>query len=245
MLYVTYFWILCLCLDLAHFKGYGLAGASYSTVLIEVVGTVYLGLRVVQRCFLFDREFLQGMRPEVEAVSSILSQAVPAMLDLLTVQLGAFVVLYFVGWYGQEAVAAFGISIRIEQIALLPLIGIGYGVLTLTGQNFGAGNYTRIKETIICSFKLSLTIMLPIVSLVLIFRRELASIFTDLQYRNNNVFRLLIVVIDCSFCLYGSVYYSFSFSRYSNAKNGASYRIISADGVAYRCISYISYELWI
>ena len=44
--------------------------------------------------------------------------------------------------------AAYGICLRIEQIALLPTIGLSIAALSIIGQNNGAGKLDRVKETI-------------------------------------------------------------------------------------------------
>lgn len=42
--------------------------------------------------------------------------------------------------------AGFGAAVRIEQIALLPALGLSTATLTISGQNFGAGLFERIEE---------------------------------------------------------------------------------------------------
>ena len=42
----------------------------------------------------------------------------------MSIALGFFVITYFLKFYGEAAVAAFGVGTRIEQIALLPAIGL-------------------------------------------------------------------------------------------------------------------------
>ena len=43
-----------------------------------------------------------------------------------------------------QAVAAFVICIRFEQILLMPILSIGTAVITMVGQNFGAGCHDRV-----------------------------------------------------------------------------------------------------
>ncbi len=77
-----------------------------------------------------------------------MGQGIPASLNMMTVALGIFVITYFLSHFGQEAVAAYGVATRIEQLVLLPTIGLNTAVLTLAAQNGGAGLYGRVRQTV-------------------------------------------------------------------------------------------------
>ena len=75
-------------------------------------------------------------------------QGVPASLNMMTVALGIFIITKFLSAFGESTVAAYGAATRIEQIVLLPTIGLNVAALTLAAQNGGAGLFGRVlKET--------------------------------------------------------------------------------------------------
>jgi len=49
---------------------------------------------------------------------------------------------------GTKAVAALGVATRIEGLATMIFYAMGAGVSIFSGQNFGAGNYGRIRDMI-------------------------------------------------------------------------------------------------
>jgi len=61
---------------------------------------------------------------------------------------GMYIITYFVAPFGKEAVAAFGIGMRIEQIFLMPVIGLNIAILAIVSQNNGAKSYERISPTV-------------------------------------------------------------------------------------------------
>ena len=61
-------------------------------------------------------------------------------------EFGIFNILYFIGQFGDLATAGYGAALRVEQVFLLPVIGLNTAVLSIGGQNFGAKNYNRIRE---------------------------------------------------------------------------------------------------
>jgi Na+-driven multidrug efflux pump len=62
------------------------------------------------------------------------------------IMFGVFNIFYFVGQFGELSTAGYGTAVRIEQVLLLPVIGLNTAVLTIAGQNYGAKFFNRIKE---------------------------------------------------------------------------------------------------
>ena len=68
------------------------------------------------------------------------------MFSMLFIGVGIFNILYFIGKFGDLATAGYGAALRVEQVFLLPVIGLNTAVLSIGGQNFGAKAYNRIRE---------------------------------------------------------------------------------------------------
>jgi Na+-driven multidrug efflux pump len=88
----------------------------------------------------------RDLRPRADLYRDIARQGFPAAINLATIGLGIFVIQYFVAQFGKEGVAAYGIGMRVEQMALLPTIGLNVAVLSLVAQNHGAGRFDRVLE---------------------------------------------------------------------------------------------------
>jgi len=130
----------------------GVAGIGLATVIVQICGCVLLwrGLRAHE---LFRDLPSALFRPQPALLLRITSQAVPAALNMLTIALGIFVISWFVKHFGKEAMAASGIATRIEQFVLMPAIGLNTAVLSLVGQNNGAGLHHRVRETWLANIK--------------------------------------------------------------------------------------------
>jgi Na+-driven multidrug efflux pump len=76
----------------------------------------------------------------------LFSQALPIMFSMLFIGVGIFNILYFIGQFGDLATAGYGAALRVEQVFLLPVIGLNTAVLSIGGQNFGAKKFNRIRE---------------------------------------------------------------------------------------------------
>ena len=164
------------------FGGYGLpamgfAGIAWATVLIQAIGSIYLTIRVVQ-AGIIGKDWLLRLKPTYAHYKAIAHQGFPASLNMMTIAIGIFVITYFVGWFGEHAVAAYGIATRVEQIALLPMIGLNVAALAIAGQNNGAKKYDRIRETWKTSLKYGIGVIAIGYTLVFIFASRLMGIFT-------------------------------------------------------------------
>ena len=124
-----------------------IVGIAAATVLIQVLGCLYLGTKV-SKAKLIAGKTLRDIFPKPDFFKEIARQGLPASVNMLTIGVGIFVITYFVSEFGKQAVAAYGVAMRIEQIALLPTIGLNIATLTIVAQNNGARLPDRVKETL-------------------------------------------------------------------------------------------------
>ena len=91
----------------------------------------------------FDQVTIKDFLPQIKLQLAIAKQAFPASIIMLCEAAGFFIITFFVSFFpttdtSNVSIAAYGIAIRIEQIILLPAIGLNFACLSLTGQNYGA-----------------------------------------------------------------------------------------------------------
>ena len=156
----------------------GIAGIAWATVVIQGTGTVIL-LTTIARRKLLVIEAWTDLLPDLKVYREIAQQAVPASFNIMQVAISFFVITYFLKTFGKENVAAFGVTTRIEQIGLLPTLGLSAAIMAMVGQNNGAKLYDRIRST------MRLTIIAGQVAngttsiIMFFFARQLMGIFTD------------------------------------------------------------------
>lgn len=155
----------------------GFRGIALATVCTETLGFVYIATRLSANGYLSRSDFV-FFKPRLKVFWEISTQSVPAIANMLTVAGGIFVIMYFVGAFGQEAVAGYGIGVRIEQMVLLPAIGLNVAALAIVGQNNGAGRIDRIRETFLKTNFYGLLISVAGGVLVYFFAADLCGLFT-------------------------------------------------------------------
>ena len=123
--------------------------------------------------------YIQCFIPKYALMRDLLSQAVPIMFSMLFIGVGIFNILYFIGQFGELATAGYGAALRVEQVFLLPVIGLNTAVLSIGGQNFGAKEFYRIKELYYKALLFGCSFM-AIAGIILFFGAEFfVSQFTD------------------------------------------------------------------
>jgi Na+-driven multidrug efflux pump len=156
----------------------GLAGIALATVFVHVLGVVYLFSQIVKTGSMPSLR-LADLRPRWLFFRELFRQGFPSAMNMMTVSLGIFIITWFAGRFGEQAVAAYGIGTRIVQIALLPVMGLNIATLALTAQNFGAERFDRIRETLRVSLCYGVILALAGTGGALLYSRELMGFFTE------------------------------------------------------------------
>ena len=123
----------------------GMKGIAISTIISQGLGTLY----IIYKATLTDLSeylFIKCFKPKINILLDLLKQGVPASIGMMMISVGVFIILFFIGQYGDLALAGYGTAIRYEQLYLLPVLGLNTAVLSMVGQNFGAKKIFRIGE---------------------------------------------------------------------------------------------------
>lgn len=156
----------------------GTAGVAWATVVLQGCSAVYLGYKA-RRTGLLVTDSGRNLIPRPKIYAEIAHQGFPAALNSMTIALGFFVIFRFVSKFGAEASAAYGIATRIDQIVLLPTIGLNVASLTITAQNYGAHKLDRIHEAFNKNLRYGATLLLPLCVPIFLFAEPLMAFFTD------------------------------------------------------------------
>lgn len=158
----------------------GVAGLALATVVCQV-GTCLYMMWHIRSADDWQKMSKSDLKPDWQVLRQIAAQAMPASFNMMTVGVGIFVIQYYIARFSNEAVSAYGVATRIEQFLLLPTMGLNYAVLSLVGQNNGAGRLDRVKETWHTTLKYGITMTVIGGVLLWFFKTPLMSIFTKDQ----------------------------------------------------------------
>ena len=156
----------------------GIKGIALSTIVSQALGMIYIIYKAT-KTDLSAYLYINCFKPKIKILIDLLKQGIPASVGMMMISVGVFIILFFIGQYGDLALAGYGTAIRYEQIYLLPVLGLNTAVLSMVGQNFGAKNITRVNEIYNKALIFGCSFMF-ISGFVIYFTAEAAvSLFTD------------------------------------------------------------------
>jgi len=161
---------------LGPFPALGFNGIALSTICCQYGVMIFILIRVYQS------DALQGPRqhvPDLAVMRDITSQALPASFAMIVMMVAGFVIQYFLKGFGGEAVAAYGVALRIEQLLLLPAFGLTGALLPIAAQNYGAKKFDRVREASFFCFKFGAGLMLGAACLLWVASGPAMRVFTD------------------------------------------------------------------
>ena len=122
----------------------GISGIAYATVIVQG-GTVLYLLYVLTHESLARGFRPQQLIPNYTYLLTLMANAFSPTSRMLSINVGFFTITALLGYFSNDAVAGYGIALRIEQLFLLPTIGIELAMLAYASQNFGAEQFARIS----------------------------------------------------------------------------------------------------
>lgn len=217
--------------------GMGIKGAAVATVISQIVSFVFL-LRYYYSKKSYIKLGIKFFKPTFNMFFEILKIGIP----IFVTQVLASFALGFMNLgakpYGDAAVAAMGIVFRVMSIGFYIVFGIGQGFQPVAGYNYGAKNFTRLKEAVKLSIKWSIISGIVISILFIVFAEGCMLIFT----RDREVINIGIKAFRAAsllFPLFGYVNtYAVLYQALGKAL-GAFILSISRQGIFYIPLMYI------
>lgn len=157
----------------------GISGAAWATVISATLSCIIMSYWMWGKKDLFLDMSLKNFNYQSSIIIDTLQVAIPSTLEtiifsILAITINSMLVILD----GTTAVAVYTASMRIVQLAMIPLIGIGTAVLTVAGVSYGASNGNNLKIAHSYSIKLGFAISIIIGIVMYIFSSYLAAIFS-------------------------------------------------------------------
>jgi putative MATE family efflux protein len=154
--------------------GLGVTGLALATVVIKLATAFYL-LRVLAKRLNIN------IKPAFDWPRwlALLKQVLPASFNMLTIILGGFITVALIGQFGSNHVAGYTVGLRLEQVLLLPALGLNSAVMAIAGQNMGAGKSSRVAETYQKSLVIGLAMALVSIPIMYFLSPLMMGLFTN------------------------------------------------------------------
>lgn len=185
----------------------GVRGAAIATLIARVITSLMYLIY-----FVGDKNLIEIKLPNFKPTVAIYKEILKIGISLLILQILQTIsiskISYAASFYGEEAIAAMGIVLRIVTLGTNVVFGYMKGLQPLAGFNYGAKNYERVREAIKASIKWTNVFCVAWTVIVYIFAPSILSIFgTD-----ENVLNIAVPALRAAVIMFITFGFQFTYS---------------------------------
>ena len=154
----------------------GVNGAAIATLISQVV-TLFIYIIYFKSEKSYIKLKISNFKPTINAYKEILKVGISMFLLQIFSSISMSKISSSASLYGEDAIAAMGIVLRIVTLGTNVVFGYMKGLQPLAGFNYGAKNYKRLNKAIRCCIKYINLFCLVWTILLYIFAPNILSIF--------------------------------------------------------------------
>ena len=156
----------------------GIAGVAWATIIAQAFSGGACLVRLVRMKDLIDVN-RQTLTPDRNLTRQLGRLGFPAGITQALFSMSAIVVQGLTNSLGTAVIAANVAVMRVDGFAMMPNFTFGIAATTYVGQNIGAGNMDRVRSGMRDLMKLALISAGILVACILLFGRNLLTLFTE------------------------------------------------------------------
>ena len=160
--------------------GMGIAGAALATIISQFLSGALCLARLVRMKNVIDLN-KTTLRPDKDLVVRLTRLGMPAGMTQAIFSASAMIVQGLTNSMGTAMIAANVAVMRVDGFAMMPNFTWGTASTTYVGQNIGAGRRDRLGPGVRAMLRLALGTGAALVLCVLLFGRNLISLFTSTE----------------------------------------------------------------
>ncbi|WP_303248021.1 MATE family efflux transporter [uncultured Methanobrevibacter sp.] len=156
----------------------GIAGAAWATILSALISCIIIAYWIwVKKDTYMDLEF-HFFKANKFVLKEILKVAIPSTVEQLVISgLVMFINAMLVMVSSTTQVAIYTASMRIIQMSMIPLMGLGTALLTVVGAAYGARNYEKMNVSFSYTVKIGFIVSIVLGIIIYIFAPQLSLLF--------------------------------------------------------------------
>ena len=160
------------------FPEMGVGGAALATVIASLLSAGLSCYYIVAHKSVYRLE-LRHLRPKLPIIADIYRVGLPSILMQVTESVVFALFNHVLSRFGSVALAAIGITMRIADLAFMPIIGTASGLLPIVGFSLGARLWERLWGAVrLATF--GIAVLLGVATVILeIFAPQAIAIFNN------------------------------------------------------------------
>lgn len=158
--------------------GWGVPGSAVALVISQAISAILCAIYIYYR---FNELHVgpKDIDTSWKEIWAHLRMGLPMAVQFTILGSGILILQSFCNKYGANTIAGFTTAVRVEQVALMPMISFGLSMAVYTAQNFGAKRFDRIREGVKTCSLIALSFALCAMALFFCFADKIVIIFLD------------------------------------------------------------------
>ncbi|MCD7830137.1 MAG: MATE family efflux transporter [Clostridiales bacterium] len=158
--------------------GMGAGGAAIATVLGNICADLFFVVFLLMKSEKLSVNPV-GFHISASEIRQIFAIGLPASVTNFMQSIGIALTNRFLLAYGNDKVAAMGIVMKINMIAVLILVALAFGAQPMVGYNYGAGNRVRLKKVLTFSYQVECGTAVVLAAALSLLARPLMGLFVS------------------------------------------------------------------
>lgn len=185
----------------------GVRGAANATLIARVITSLMYLIYFIGDKNLIEIK-LSNFKPTLTIYKEVLNIGISMLILQILQTISVSKISYAASFYGEEAIAAMGIVLRIVTLGTNVVFGYMKGLQPLAGFNYGAKNYERVREAIKASIKWTGVFCIVWTLIIYVFAPSILSIFgTD-----ENVLNIAVPALRAGVIMFITFGFQFTYS---------------------------------
>ena len=166
-------------LDLWFVAGFnmGVPGVALATIISQAISAVFCFIKLMKMGEHFDLN-RSTVKLDKTVAMRILTIGIPSGITQAIMSMSMMVVQSLTNSMGEMVIAANVIIMRVDGFAMMPNFSFGQAMSVYTGQNVGAGKWSRVQKGVIQGSLIAQAFSVSIVIVLLFLNKYLFGIFT-------------------------------------------------------------------
>ena len=185
----------------------GVKGAAIATLIARVITSLMYLIY-----FIGDKNLIkikiQNFKPTVAIYQEILKIGISLLILQILQTIAISKISYAASFYGEEAIAAMGIVLRIVTLGTNVVAGYMKGLQPIAGFNYGAKDYERVQEAIKSSIKWTTLFCIVWTAIIYLFAPSILSIFG----KDKDVLRIAIPALRAAVIMFITFGFQFTYA---------------------------------
>ncbi len=155
----------------------GVAGAAIATDISQAVSCI-LSMAFLMRVKDSYQVSLKKLKIHRRIAGSMIRVGLPTGIQNMVISLSNVLVQTSVNGFGAAAMAGYTAYLKVDGFNILPVMSFSMAVTTFAGQNYGAGNYDRVKKGMYVTLAMGFVYTVLTGALLLTFDDQIMGMFS-------------------------------------------------------------------